>query len=88
MQDLSQPVLKRVATQVGVLPIPLDGYPQHENTRNEHCEDIRQLARARRDRKSLRRQLCCYDDASSCSHVQSQLWTVGFLRQRCGHYCF
>ena len=42
MQDLPQPVLETVATQVGVLPIPLDGYPQHENTRYEHCERIRQ----------------------------------------------
>ena len=42
LQDLPQPVLETVATQVGVLPIPLDGYPQHENTRYEHCERIRQ----------------------------------------------
>lgn len=42
LQDLPQPVLETVATQVGVLPIPLDGYPQHENTRFEHCERIRQ----------------------------------------------
>lgn len=42
MQDLPQPVLETVATQVGVLPIPLDGYPQHEHTRYEHCERIRQ----------------------------------------------
>lgn len=42
LQDLPQPVLDAVATQVGVLPIPLDGYPQHENTRYEHCERIRQ----------------------------------------------
>ncbi len=42
LQDLPQAVLETVATQVGVLPIPLDGYPQHENTRYEHCERIRQ----------------------------------------------
>jgi hypothetical protein len=56
MHDLPLPALETVAAQLGLLPIPLDSYPQHENTRYEHCERIRQYLKfarcdaAQRDR--------------------------------------
>ncbi len=33
--------------------------------------------------KADHRTISCYDDAGSCIHVQSLLWTVGFLRRQC-----
>jgi Domain of unknown function (DUF4158) len=35
-------VLATIASQLGVLPMPIEGYPQNEKTRFEHLERIRQ----------------------------------------------
>ena len=41
-RNLPAGVIEMVATQTGVLPLPIDGYPQNEKTRFEHLERIRQ----------------------------------------------
>jgi TnpA family transposase len=41
-RDLPGPVLETVAAQLGVLPMPIDNYPQNDKTRFEHLERIRQ----------------------------------------------
>jgi hypothetical protein len=41
-----------------------------------------QLSRNRTNGEPLCRPFSCDDDASSCIHVQSVLWTVGFLRRQ------
>lgn len=43
-----------------------------------------ELARDRGNGEPLSRQFRCKNDPSSCVHVQSLLWTVGYLRQQCG----
>ncbi len=79
----ARPLLRRrIAIQKDGQPCDSDGL-QPEPDRLSMAV---QLARDRRDRESLRRQLCGYDDASSCIHVQSLLWTVGFLRQQCEYW--
>jgi TnpA family transposase len=40
-RDLPEPVLKTLASQLGVLPIPINSYPQNEKTRFEHLERLR-----------------------------------------------
>lgn len=42
-----------------------------------------ELARDRGNGEPLSRQFRCKNDPSSCVHVQSLLWTVGYLRQQC-----
>ena len=42
-----------------------------------------QLSRNRTHGEPLCRQFSCDDDAGSCIHVQSVLWTVGLLRRQC-----
>ena len=41
-----------------------------------------QLSRNRTNGEPLCRPFSCDDDAGSCIHVQSVLWTVGFLRRQ------
>ena len=41
-RGLPAPVLESLARQLGLLPMPIDDYPQHEKTRWEHLERIRQ----------------------------------------------
>jgi Domain of unknown function (DUF4158) len=40
-RDISESVLTALASQLGVLPIPIDSYPQNQNTRFEHFERVR-----------------------------------------------
>jgi len=41
-RNLPAGVIEMIASQTGVLPLPIDGYPQNEKTRFEHLERIRQ----------------------------------------------
>jgi Domain of unknown function (DUF4158) len=41
-------MLETLARQLGLLPMPIDDYPQHEKTRWEHLERIRQHLHFRR----------------------------------------
>jgi hypothetical protein len=41
-REIPEPVLETLALQLGVLPIPIDDYPQNEKTRFDHLERIRQ----------------------------------------------
>jgi len=41
-RDLPAPVLETLGSQLGLLPIPIDDYPQNEKTRFDHLERIRQ----------------------------------------------
>ena len=42
-RDLPAPVLDTICSQVGLLPMGIDDYPQNEKTRFEHLERIRQF---------------------------------------------
>lgn len=41
-REIPEPVLETLSLQLGVLPIPIDDYPQNEKTRFDHLERIRQ----------------------------------------------
>jgi Domain of unknown function (DUF4158) len=41
-RQVPESVLATIASQLGVLPMPIEGYPQNEKTRFEHLERIRQ----------------------------------------------
>lgn len=41
-RDVASSVIEMIGSQLGLLPISLDGYPQNEKTRFEHLERIRQ----------------------------------------------
>ena len=41
-REIPEPVLENLSLQLGVLPIPIDDYPQNEKTRFDHLERIRQ----------------------------------------------
>jgi TnpA family transposase len=41
-RDLPSPVIEMLGSQLGLLPIPIDDYPQNEKTRFDHLERIRQ----------------------------------------------
>ena len=47
-RGLPSPVLETLARQLGLLPMPIDDYPQNEKTRWEHLERIRQHLQFRR----------------------------------------
>ena len=40
-RNLPSAVIETIASQTGVLPLPIDSYPQNEKTRFEHLERIR-----------------------------------------------
>ena len=40
-RNLQPEVIETIASQAGVLPLPIDGYPQNDKTRFEHLERIR-----------------------------------------------
>jgi hypothetical protein len=42
---LARDALQVLGAQIGVLPMPLDDYPQDDKTRSAHLERIRQLPR-------------------------------------------
>ncbi len=57
-RDAPAAVLQVLATQIGVLPMPLDDYPQDDKTRSAHLERIRQyLGFVRCDRTQRQRLL-------------------------------
>ena len=41
-REIPEPVLETLSLQLGVLPMPIDDYPQNEITRFDHLERIRQ----------------------------------------------
>ncbi len=41
-REVPSPVIQMIGSQLGLLPIPIDAYPQNEKTRGEHLERIRQ----------------------------------------------
>jgi TnpA family transposase len=40
-RNIPPAVIETIASQTGVLPLPIDGYPQNEKTRFEHLERVR-----------------------------------------------
>jgi hypothetical protein len=56
-RDVPGPVLETIASQLGVLPMPLDTYPHNEKTRFEHVERIREHLHFRRCDATQRQRL-------------------------------
>jgi hypothetical protein len=56
-RDVPDPVLETIASQLGVLPMPLDTYPHNEKTRFEHVERIREHLHFRRCDATQRQRL-------------------------------
>jgi hypothetical protein len=56
-RDVLGPVLETIASQLGVLPMPLDTYPHNEKTRFEHVERIREHLHFRRCDATQRQRL-------------------------------
>src|SRR5262245_35820751 len=67
-RDVPDPVLETIASQLGVLPMPLATYPHNEKTRFEHAERIREHLHVRRcdatQRQRLREHLITVAHAS------------------------
>ena len=56
-REIPEPVLETLSLQLGVLPIPIDDYPQNEKTRFDHLERIRQHLKFSRCDASQRERL-------------------------------
>jgi Domain of unknown function (DUF4158) len=56
-REIPEPVLEILSLQLGVLPIPIDDYPQNEKTRFDHLERICQHLKFSRCDESQREQL-------------------------------
>ena len=56
-REILEPVLEHLSLQLGVLPIPIDDYPQNEKTRFDHLERIRRHLQFSRCAASQRERL-------------------------------
>jgi Domain of unknown function (DUF4158) len=72
-REIPEPVLETLSLQLGVLPIPIDDYPQNEKTRFDHLERIRQHLKFIRCDASQRERLLQHltDTAQALSYLQS-----------------
>jgi hypothetical protein len=60
MQGVPEAVIETMARQLGLLPISLESYPQHENTEQEHQERVRRHLGFVRCELPHRQQLLAY----------------------------
>jgi hypothetical protein len=60
MQGVPEAVIETMARQLGLLPISLESYPQHENTEQEHHERVRRHLDFVRCEQPHRQQLLAY----------------------------
>jgi hypothetical protein len=71
-REIPEPVLENLSLQLGVLPIPIDDYPQNEKTRFDHLERIRQHLKFIRCDASQRERLLQYlTDTADCIAASS-----------------